>query len=148
MIFLKDLTKSLQLFQLALKFIRNPITFTFKWLLLLSKPFSINVAPLQIKLIELQAEHYELLNNDYICFWRSIQKPTIKLLATRILSLFSSTNKNIFYEASFSALNNIKSKLRSRLADENLRSALICALSNLEPDYEFLLTGQQCRRLH
>ena len=72
----------------------------------------------------------------------------IKLLATRILSLFSSTNENIFYEASFSALNNIKSKRPSRLIDENLRSALICAVSNLEPDYEFKSKGQQCRRSH
>ena len=65
--------ESMQLFNLASKFIRNPITFTFKSLLLLSKPFSINLAPLQDELIELQAEHYELLNNDYIRFWRSIK---------------------------------------------------------------------------
>ena len=96
----------MQLFHLA------PITFTFESLLLFSKSFSINLAPLQDELIELQAEHYDLLNNDYIRFWRSIQNPTIKLLATRNLSLFSSTYENIFYEASFSALNNIKSKRR------------------------------------
>ena len=62
--------ESMQLFQLASKFIRNPINFTLKSLLLLSKPFSINLAPLQDELIELQTEHYELLNNDYIRFWR------------------------------------------------------------------------------
>ena len=124
--------ESMQLFHLASKFIRNQITFTLKLLLLLSKPFSINLAPLQDELIELQAEHYELLQNDYIRFWRSIQKPTIKLLDTRILSLFSSTYENIFYEASFSALNNIKSKRRSRLTDENLRSALIWRLQRLQ----------------
>ena len=45
-------------------------------------------------------------------------------------------------EASFSALNNIKSKRRSRLTDEH------CAISNLEPDYEFLSTDQQCQRSH
>ena len=76
--------------------------------MLLSKSFSINlaVAPLQDELIlvELQAKHYELLNNDFVRFWRFIQKPTIKLLATRILSLFSST---YVCEASFFALNNI-----------------------------------------
>ena len=52
-------------------------------LLLLSKSFSINLAPLQDELIELQAKHYELLNNDFIGFWRFIQKPTFKLLATQ-----------------------------------------------------------------
>ena len=51
-------------------------------------------------------------------------------------------------EASFSVLNNIKSKRRSILTDENLRSALICAVSNLEPDYEFLSTDQQFQRSH
>ena len=100
---------------------------------------------MQDELIELQAEHCELLNNDFIRLWRSIQKPTIKLLCTRILSLFSPT---YVCEASFSAINNIKSKRRSRLTDENLRSALICAVSNLEPDYEFLSTDQQCQRSH
>ena len=110
-----------------------------------SESFSINLAPLQDELIELQAEHYELLNNDYVRFWRSIQKPTIKLLATQILSLFSST---YVCEASFSALNNIKSKRRSKLTDDHLRSALICAVSNLEPDFEFLSTEQQCHGSH
>ena len=114
-------------------------------LLLFSKSFSINLAPLQDELIELQAKHYELLNNDFIRFWRFIQKPTIKLLATRTQSLFSST---YVCEASFFAFNNIKSKRRSRLFDEHLPSALICAVSNLELDYEFLSTDQQCQRSH
>ena len=109
--------ESMQLFHLASQFIRNPITFKLDSLLLLSKSFSINLAPLQDELIELQAEHYELLNNEFIRFWRSIQKPNIKLLSTRILSMFSST---YVCETSFSALNNIKSKRRSRLIDEHL----------------------------
>ena len=137
--------ESIQLFHLASQFRRNPITFTLDSLLLLSKSFTIHLAPLQDELIELQAEYYELLNNDFIRFWRFILKPTIKLLATRILSLFSST---YVCEASFSALTNIKSKRRSRLTDENLRSALICAVSNLKPDYEFPSTDQQCQRSH
>ena len=112
-------------------FIRNQITFTLDSLLLLSK-FSINLAPLQDELIKLQAKHYELLNNDFIRFWRFIQKPTIKLLATQILSLFSSTYA---CEASFFALNNFKSNRRSILTDKHLLSALVCAVSNLQPDY-------------
>ena len=100
---------------------------------------------MQDELIELQAKHYELLNNDFIRFWRFIQKPTIKLLATQILGLFTST---YVCEASFFSLNNIKSKRRSRLTDEHLISALICAVSNLEPDYEFLSTDQQCQQSH
>ena len=123
----------------------NPVTFTLDSLLLLSESFSINLPPLQDELIELQAEHNELLNNDYVRLWLSLQKPTIKLLATRILSLFSST---YVCKASFSALNNIKSKRRSRLTDDHLRSALICAVSNLEPDYELLSTEQHCHRSH
>ena len=113
--------------------------------MLLSESFSINLAPLQDELIELQAEHYKLLNNNYVRFWRSIQKPIIKVLATRILSLFSST---YVCEASFSALNKIKSKRRSKLTDDHLRSALICAVSNLEPDFELLSTEHQCHGSH
>ena len=96
----------MQFFHLAWQFIRNPITLASDSLLLLSKSFSINLASLQEELIELQAKHYELLNNDFIRFWRFMEKPTIKLLATQILSLFSST---YVCEASFFALNNIKS---------------------------------------
>ena len=48
--------ESMQLFHLASKFIRNPTTFTLESLLLLSKSFSINLAPLQDELLELQAE--------------------------------------------------------------------------------------------
>ena len=121
----------MQLFYLASQFIRNLITFTLDSLLLLSESFFIKLAPLQDELIELQAENYELLNTDFIRFWHSIQKPTIKLFVTRILSLFSST---YVCEASLSAFNNIKSKRRSKLTDDYLRSALICAVSNLEPD--------------
>ena len=65
---------------------------------------------------------------------RLIHKPTMKLLATRILSLFLST---YLCEASFSALNNIKLKRRSKLTDEHLRCALICADFNMEHDYKF-----------
>ena len=71
MIFIKDKTaseESMQFFYLAWQFIRNPITFTLDSLLLLSKSFSINLAPLQDELIELQAKQYELLNNDFIRF--------------------------------------------------------------------------------
>ena len=71
--------ESMHLFYLASKFIRNPITFTFELLLLLRKSCFINLAPFQDDLIELQAKHYKLLNNDYIRFWRYIQKPTIIL---------------------------------------------------------------------
>ena len=69
--------ESMQLFHLASKFIRNPITLTLESLLLLSKSFSINLAPLQDELIELQVEHYELLNNDYIRFWCSTWAPGV-----------------------------------------------------------------------
>ena len=54
----------MQLFHLASQFIRNPITFTLDSLLILSGSYSIDLAPLQDELIELEAEHYELLNND------------------------------------------------------------------------------------
>ena len=99
---------------------------------------------MQDELILLQAEHNELFNNDYVRFWHSIQKPTIKLLDTRILSLLSCT---YVCEASFSGLNNIKSIRRSALSDDHLRSALICAVSNLEPDYELVSTEQLLIRM-
>ena len=60
--------ESMQLFHLDSQFIRNTITFTLDSLLILSGSFSIDLAPLQAELIKLQAEHYELLKNDFIRF--------------------------------------------------------------------------------
>ena len=140
--------ESMQLLHLASQFIKK-IQLLLHWI---HCSFSVNcflnfikIAPLHLfhELIEFQAEHYEY--NDYIRFWRSIQKLTINLLATRILNLSSST---YVCEDVFSALNNIKSKLHSKLSDEHLLSALTCTVSNLEPDYEFLSTEQQCHRSH
>ena len=48
------------------------------------------------------------------------------MMAARILSCFSST---YCCESTFSALQNIKNKNRNQLVDENLNSAIICAVS-------------------
>ena len=80
MIFLKDLTKSQCNYFIGFK-IHKKFNYFYigdlESLLLLSKSFSINLAPLQDELIELQAEHYELLNNDYIRLWRSTWAPGV-----------------------------------------------------------------------
>ena len=47
-------------------------------------------------------------------------------MAARILSFFSST---YCCESTFSALQNIKNEKRNQLVDENLNSAIICAVS-------------------
>ncbi|GFU88737.1 dimer_Tnp_hAT domain-containing protein [Trichonephila clavipes] len=63
--------------------------------------------------------------DDMIIFnaWNSIPDSydQLKKLAFAVLSLFGST---YICEQSFSSMNNIKSKLRSRLIDENLESCL------------------------
>ncbi|PRD36724.1 UNVERIFIED_CONTAM: hypothetical protein NCL1_07663 [Trichonephila clavipes] len=77
----------------------------------------------------------DLEKEDLIIFnaWNSIPDSydQLKKLAFAVLSLFDST---YICEQSFSSMNSIKSKLRSRLIDENLESCLKLKTSTYNPD--------------
>ena len=95
--------------------------------------FHCNLAPLQTEteLIELQSES---LSNLFICdlvFWKQCKYVQLKNLAAKIYSCFSSTYTRTC-EATFSALETIKSKHRCLLSDESLESLLILYVQYLK----------------
>ena len=63
-------------------------------------------------------------------------------MAARIISFFSST---YFCESTFSAFQNIKHNKRNQLVDENLNSAIICAVSCCEPWYLEIVKSTETR---
>ncbi|GFV52792.1 uncharacterized protein TNCV_2874631 [Trichonephila clavipes] len=95
---------------------------------------------LEKKKCDLSSQHkWSALNDlekeDMIIFnaWNSIPDSydQLKKFAFAVLSLFFSTYK---CEQSFSSMNIIKSKLRSRLIDENLESCLKLKTTTFKPD--------------
>ncbi|KAK1339089.1 LOW QUALITY PROTEIN: hypothetical protein QTO34_019762, partial [Cnephaeus nilssonii] len=89
---------------------------------------------------ELSSQHKwsalkDLEKEDMLIFntWNSIPDSynQLKKLAFAVLSLFGST---YLFEKSFSSMNLIKSKLRSRLIDENLESCLKLKTITYKPD--------------
>ena len=82
------------------------------------------------ELIELQAKT-SIKSKSIIDLWKNYSNySNLQMMAARILSFFSST---YFCESTFSAFQNIKHNKRNQLVDENLNSAIICAVSCCEP---------------
>ena len=77
--------------------------------------------------------------------WSEMKYFELKLLAFKILAIFASTQT---CEAAFSALSNIKSKLRNSLTDANVKNALICAVSTRDPDLLSIVKDKDCQISH
>lgn len=91
----------------------------------------------------------DLENDEMIIFsvWNSISDSydQLKKIAFAVLSLFGSTYS---CEQAFSGMTFIKSKLRSRLTDENLESCLKLKTTTYEPDIMKLSMEMQEQRSH
>ena len=92
---------------------------------------------------DLEKEHMIIFNT-----WNSIldSYDQLKKLAFGVLSLFGSTSN--ICEQSFSSMHIIKSKLRSRLIDENLESCLKLKTTTYKPDLLKLCKEMQTHCSH
>ncbi|KAK7127116.1 hypothetical protein R3I94_018341 [Phoxinus phoxinus] len=116
-----------------------------KSLQLVSCPLSLDseTAPqeLQLELIDLQCdsvlkERFDSLNVDE--FYASLNEnkfPNIRKLAQKMLVLFGST---YVCEQTFSVMNINKTRHRSQLTDDHLRSVLRIATTKLTPNFDAL----------
>ena len=110
----------------------DPYTFPIQNLNSLSEQFSIPPSLIQNELIELQAET-SIKSKSIIDLWKNYSNYfNLQMIAARILLFSFST---YCCESIFSALQNITNKKRNQLLDENLNSAIICALSCCDPRY-------------
>ena len=120
-----------------------------------SNPFAINVSSvpeeMQMEIIELQSNsslESNFLNKDILGFYKYLPCSFLKLRenALRIISMFGST---YLCEKFFSSLKNTKTKLRSRLTDENLKASLkICVNQCFTPDFDKLVKKKQLHVSH
>ena len=87
--------------------------------------------------------HAELFSNSFdVMFWKQCKYIQLKTLAAKIYSCFSSTYT---CQATFSALETIKSKHRCSLSDKSLEALLICAVSEIEPRYIQIIESSDFR---
>jgi hypothetical protein len=118
-----------------------------------SMPFNIcpeNVpSNLQLELIDLQCNNslkQLFLNTDKLSFYKSLPKdefPNLINHAQKIMAMFASS---YLCEQAFSIMKCRKNSIRNRLSDESLFYLLKVASSQLEPDFEEIISSQ--KQLH
>ena len=118
--------KLLLLFESA-QFLSDPTTFTVENIVKLHYNFSCDLALLQTQLLDLQSDDTFQKSQSLFTTWDRVQGTELRKMAAKLLSIFTSTYN---CETTFSALNNIKSKLRTRLTDENLKNCIVSSLTN------------------
>lgn len=136
--------ETFQFFELCAKFLKYPQNFPINKLSVLATFYKNNLRILENELIEFKAEHNDRID-DVIELWKFSKYNELRFLAAKILSTFSST---YVCESSFSTMNNLKSKLRSRLLNESLESQLICSVTKLEPRFLDLVRNKNCKISH
>lgn len=127
-----------------------------RWKYKCSNPFTSNVdnvpTNLQFELIELQEDSFlkDKYNETgplglYSILASTERFPLLLTSAKKIASLFGST---YLCERTFSTMKLAKSKSRSRLTDEHLKSILRVSVSNFEPQFENIMKGKQLHVSH
>jgi len=124
----------------AISFLRDPKNFPLVDLEHLSRIFNVDCSCLETGLIELQSQ----LFTTNFC-WKNVKQLPLRQLVAKILSIFSSTYT---CESTFSAMNMLKSKARNRVDDFNLEHQLRCAVTQLKPSFEQILSSKDLQISH
>ena len=109
----------------------------------LAQIFSVDCARLEIDLIDLI--DLQSSPTESTLDWRNVTHSYIRLLAAKIVSIFSSTYT---CEVTFVAMKAVKCNTRSRFTDENLENELRCSITSLTPNFDVLIEEMDCQMSH
>jgi len=120
--------------------------------------FKCDKATIQLEIIEFQtddvlknlySENYTKTESNYDEFWLKYvsekKYPTLKLLILKMCTMFGST---YVCESSFSKMNYIKNKFRSRLTNKHLEMIMKIACTNHTPNFKQLVESKICHFSH
>ena len=100
---------------------------------------TLSVAELQLELCDLKSSESAVSEGFWIKTTTSTKYPQLCKLAIYLLTSFAST---YLCESAFSSMNHINNELRSAINQEHLHQLLRIACSQLEPDYEVIMTNK------
>ena len=124
----------------ALDFLQDQVQFSLSEVEHLAKIFIIDCAKMETDIIVLQS-----CPTGSTIDWRNVTQYYIRLLAAKILSIFSSA---YICEVTFSAMKAVKCNTRSRLTDENLEHKLSCSTTSFTPNFDLLIEEMDCKMAH
>jgi 17beta-estradiol 17-dehydrogenase/3beta-hydroxysteroid 3-dehydrogenase/mitotic-spindle organizing protein 1 len=104
-----------------------------------------------IQLIDMQSNSdvkRQFAQAEICSFWLQLDQSRYGALRTYALQMLTRFGSTYVCEASFSTMNVVKSKYRSRLSNANLESNLRVALSDYKPDYDRLVSDMQHHPSH
>ena len=84
---------TMSVFRLSSHFLSDPNSFNVEDLKILSNQFSVSLSDLQNELVELQSETVLIVPKELllISYWKNLKFVNLRLLAAKILSIFSIT---------------------------------------------------------
>ena len=100
---------------------------------------TLSIAAIQLELCDLKASESAVSEGFWMKATTSTKYPQLCNLAIYLLTSFAST---YLCESAFSSMNHIKNELRSALTQEHVHQLLRVACSQLEPDYEVIMTNK------
>ncbi|XP_069077106.1 general transcription factor II-I repeat domain-containing protein 2-like [Pleurodeles waltl] len=109
---------------------------------------NLDSATMEMEIVTLQNDIELKARQSDINFWSRVDAEKYRNIRTAAMKLFSLFGSTYLCESTFSDMNFVKSKLRTRLTDDHLNDCIRVALSGYTPDYRGLVDARQCQVSH
>lgn len=132
-------------------FMEDPYNFPIENVYLLSAKLRTSRRNIELDLIKIKssAANKRHENERTVDMWRRIFIINqLEIINKDILHMFSMFGSTWICESTFSVMKNIKTDLRSRIADDNLEAEIRCKVSAFEPNVRKLVKEINCQSSH
>ncbi|XP_078542665.1 general transcription factor II-I repeat domain-containing protein 2-like [Lissotriton helveticus] len=109
---------------------------------------NLDSATMEMEIVTLQNDIELKARQSDLNFWSLVDAEKYKNIRTAAMKLFSLFGSTYLCESTFSDMNFVKSKLRTRLTGDHLNDCIRVALSGYTPDYRGLADARQCQVSH